>query len=109
MPAIQFNRDEMAQWYAQRHLSTDPGIRMVYYLPAGSPEREIRFLEVNELLAVREGDPLEPIDFGVDIGGEDAHTLMVLDVTPAQWDNIRNHTLSLPHGWSLDGAIPFRR
>ena len=34
---------------------------------------------------------MQPIDFGVDIGGEDAHTLMVLDVTPAQWENIRDH------------------
>ncbi len=109
MPAIQFNRDEMARWYAQRHLRTDPGIRTLYYLPAGAPEREIRFLEVNDLLAVREDDPMQPIDFGVDIGGEDAHTLMVLDVTPAQWENIRDHRLSLPDGWSLDGAVSFSR
>jgi len=109
MPATQFNKDEMARWYAKRHLTTDPGIQTVYYLPAGAPEREIRFLEVNDLLAVREDDPLEPIDFGVDIGGVDAHTLMVLDVTPAQWDRIRDRRLSLPDGWSLDGAISFPR
>ena len=29
------SKDEIARWYARRHLSTDPGIRAVYYwLPA---------------------------------------------------------------------------
>jgi hypothetical protein len=109
MSVAQFNREEMARWYAGRHLNTDPGIRTVYYLPAGSPEREIRFLEVNELMAVRENDPLEPIDFGVDVGSADSHRLLVLDVTPTQWDRIRVKGLPLPDGWSLDHAIPFSR
>jgi hypothetical protein len=109
MPAIQFDRDEMAGWYARRHLTTDPAIRVLYYLPAGAPEREIRFLEVNDQLAVREDDPMEPIDFGVDIDGADPHSLTVLDVTPAQWEKIHNGILSLPNGWSLDGAVTFSR
>ncbi len=109
MPIAQSNIDELARCYAKRHLATDPGIQTVYYLPDGAPEREIRFLEVNELLAIRQDDPLEPIDFGVGIGGADAHTLMVLDVTPAQWEKIRDRRLSLPGGWSLDGAIAFSR
>ena len=75
MPENHFNRDEAARWYANRHLKTDPGIREVYYLPRGSPEREIRLLEVNDLMADRQEDPLEAIDFGVDIDGTNAHTL----------------------------------
>ena len=39
------------------------------------------FVEIDDLMAVRENDPLEPIDFGVDVGGTDSHTLLVLDVT----------------------------
>jgi hypothetical protein len=99
----------MARWYADRHLNTDPGIQTVYYLPAGAPEREIRFLEINDLMAVRENDPLEPIDFGVGIGGLDSHSLLVLDVTPAQWAKIRQGCLQLPKDWSLDGAVSFSR
>ena len=53
MSIAQFNREEMARSYAGRHLKTDPGIRTVYYLPAGAPEREVRFLEINDLMAVR--------------------------------------------------------
>ncbi|MGA2621174.1 MAG: hypothetical protein ABSF26_26415 [Thermoguttaceae bacterium] len=109
MSVAQFNREEMARWYADRHLNTDPGIRTVYYLPAGAPDREIRFLEINDLMAVRENDPLEPIDFGVDIGGAESHTLLVLDVTPAQWDRIHAGALPLPDGWSLDNALSFSR
>ncbi len=106
MPEIQFNRDEMAHWYASRHLKTDPGIRAVYYLPADAPEREIRFIEINDLIADRDKDPLEPIDFGVDIGAAEGHTLKVLDVTPAQWERINKKELELPKGWSLTDARP---
>jgi hypothetical protein len=109
MSENQFNRDSMARWYADRHLKTDPGIRKVYYLPAGAADREIRFIEINELIADRKNDPLEPIDFGVDIGGAEGHTLMVLDVTPTQWEKISQKELQLPNGWSLDGATPFSR
>lgn len=104
-----FNRDEMARWYAKRHLKTDPGIRVIYYLPVGAPEREIRFVEINEAIASRDDDPIEPIDFGVDTDGESAHRLMILDVTPAQWEKIGKDQLQLPRGWSLSNAIPFLR
>ena len=100
--AASFDRDGLATWYASRHLKSDPGIRAVYYLPAAAPAREVRLLEVNELIAPV-GSP-EPLDFGVDVGGTDPHTLYILDVTPAQWDDIRAGRLALPPGWSLDAA-----
>jgi hypothetical protein len=105
MPNVLFDRDSLARWYAEQHLQTDPGIRSVYYLPESAPEREIRFVEVNELIASRNDEALEPIDFGVDVGAATAHKLMVLDVTPQQWDAIRASSLPLPDGWSLEGAI----
>lgn len=107
MPVTQFSRDAMARWYAKQHLKTDPGIRAVYYLPCNASDREIRFLEINELIADRNDDALEPIDFGVDTGMESEHKLLVLDVTPSQWDRIKNSLLALPPGWSLDDATPF--
>jgi hypothetical protein len=97
-----FDRDRMAARYAKRHRETDAGVVEIYYLPTNAPEREIRFLEVNRLIA--ETTPLEPIDFGVDVGGHDAHTLYVLDVTPEQWEAIRRRELDLPPGWSLEGS-----
>jgi hypothetical protein len=94
----------MARWYAKQHLKTDPGVRSVYYLPTNAPDREIRFVEINELVADRRDDTLEPVDFGVDTGMESEHKLFVLDVTPSQWDRINDSSLALPWSWSLDNA-----
>ncbi len=106
---IEFRRDDWANTYAQRHLITDPGIQSVHYLPEAAPDREIRLIEVNDLMMARDDDLFEPIDFGVDTGSEDAHTLMVLDVTPAQWEKILLNPALLPNGWSLEGQKSFER
>lgn len=95
-----FDRDAMALSYARRHFETDKGVERIYHLPTNAPPREIRFLEVNRLIA--ETAPPEPIDFGVDIDGANAHTLYVLDVTPSQWEAIRKNEMHLPDGWVLD-------
>jgi hypothetical protein len=47
MAKAPFDRDAMAKWYANQHLRTDPGVRKIYYLRKGAPDREIRFAEVN--------------------------------------------------------------
>lgn len=107
MPATAFDRNSMARWYAEQHLKTDPGITEVYYLADASGEREIRFVEVNHLMGDRTDDILEPIDFGVDLGSDNAHQLLVLDVTPRQWQRMRAEALKLPQGWSLKNAVRF--
>jgi hypothetical protein len=103
-----FNRDSWARWYAERHYKTDIGVDQVFYLPTNAPDREIRLLEINKMIS--EMNPLEPIDFGVDIGGVDAHTLFVLDVTPDQWEAINRKEICLPNGWTLLGmqTVPKR-
>ncbi|MFO0946733.1 MAG: hypothetical protein U1D30_12430 [Planctomycetota bacterium] len=107
MPATQFDRNALVEWYAREHLKTDPGILAVHFLPAGADEREIRLIEVNQLMGERTDDSLEPIDFGVDSGTETAHRLLVLDVTPDQWRRITSQQLRLPSNWSLKGSIEF--
>lgn len=97
-----FDRDGLARWYARRHFETDGGVVQIYHLPKNAPPQEIRLLEVNRLIS--ESTSPQPIDFGVDIGGLNSHTLYVLDVTPAQWDAIQERHLPLPQGWSLDGS-----
>lgn len=96
-----FDRDYLAFQYARRHLKTDSGVDRIFYLPTEAPDREIRLLEVNHLIA--ETTPLEAIDFGVDTGSAESHVLTVLDVTPDQWKAINSEMLSLPHGWTLEG------
>ena len=99
---IAFDRDTLAAWYARRHMDIDEGVVKILHLPTNAGPREIRFLEVNQMIP--ETTP-EPIDFGVNIGGEDAHVLNVLDVTPSQWEGIREGTVLLPPDWSLDGSL----
>ena len=108
MLATQFDRDSMARWYATEHLKTDPGIEAVYFLPKNADEREIRFVEINNLIGDRNDEVLEAIDFGVDTGMDTAHKLFVLDVTPEQWARIRTQELNLPGNWSLENAIHYR-
>jgi|SRR6056297_3471806 len=105
MAVANFNRDSLAHWYAQEHLKTDPGIRKVVDLPTNADEREIRFIEINELMAERTSEILEPIDFGVDMDSENAHQLWVLDVTPNQWDRIEAGELTLPESWCLENKV----
>lgn len=105
MPAIQFDAQSMARWYAEEHRKTDPGVVAVYYLPKNAGEREVRLLEVNNLIGERNDRALEPIDFGIDRGMDTEHTLVILDVTPQQWKRIEAEELSLPGDWSLDGKI----
>jgi hypothetical protein len=107
MQAVEFDRNAMAGWYAREHLKTDPGVREIYYLPNDAPEREIRFVEVNDLIAEQTDDALEPVDFGVDRGTGSEHALLVLDVTPSQWERIEKRALALPAGWSLEAAVRY--
>ena len=97
----------MADWYAKEHIKTDPGIAAVYYLPTNADEREIRFIEVNNLIGDRTDVALEPIDFGIDRGLETEHKLTILDVTPEQWKRIKTGELGLPGNWSLADAVPY--
>lgn len=107
MPAIEFDARTLASWYAREHLKTDPGVDSVYYLPTGAGPREIRLIEVNQLINTRLEEIAEPIDFGIDSGMESAHTLFILDVSPEQWRQIEQANLRLPQGWSLAGALCF--
>ncbi len=109
MIATEFYPLSWASSYAKRHLQTDPGICGVYYLPDGASEREIRLVEVNEIAAIRDEGALEPIEFGVDQQGNDAHTVKILDVSPDQWARIGQGQLALPNGWSLLNVLPFNR
>jgi len=106
MSTTQFDRDSMARWYAKEHLKTDPGIQTIHYLPTGAGDCEIRFIEINTL---RTDDALEPIDFGIDMGSDNAHKLYVLDVTEDQWTRLQSGELVLPTGWSLEGGVAYTK
>jgi len=101
-----FDRDELALHYANLHFDVDEGVREIYHLPQGAPPREIRLLEVNSLVAEIQNP--EPIDFGVHTG-PDRHVLIVLDVTPHQWELLEQGRKPMPAGWTLKGKKLLKR
>tara|TARA_A100001391_G_C5065908_1_gene277162 strand:+ start:455 stop:793 length:339 start_codon:yes stop_codon:yes gene_type:complete len=109
MTTTTIERDRLAKWYAQQHYRTDPGVVEVFYLPANSGEREIRLVEVNELIGERCVERLSAVDFGVDFGTENQHSLWVADVTPKQLPKVQNGEIELPDGWSWDNSIRIKR
>jgi hypothetical protein len=92
------DRELIVEWVARRHLSVDPGLSEVHFLPEGAPADEIRLVEVNEMSAgALEGD-LRPIDFGLDVAN--AHfRLVVVDADREQLERARRDPSSLPDGW----------
>ncbi len=52
-------------------------------------------------------DLLESISFGSDRETENAHQLIVLDVTPEEWSDIQNGKIPLPQNWFLEDAKRF--
>jgi hypothetical protein len=100
------NRDQVAAWIAKKHLAVDPGITDILYLPGNSPEREIRLVEANSLLAALPDEDVTPVDFGLNVEGLN-FSLLVVDVTPDQWKRIMESKSELPPSWTLDGSQHF--
>ena len=102
------NRDQIAEWVADRHMGADGGIHHVWFLPSGSPEDEIRLLEVSERFT-GEAAKIEPIDFGLDVDGA-KYKLLVADVSEEQLGKIKADPVkSLPKDWKIDGALIWGR
>jgi len=108
MSTAVYNRDSLAEFYAHQHLNTDVAVKKVVYLPQNSPEREIRFIEVNDLMSERGPRELVPIDFGIDMGQSSFHSLLVVDVTLEERDAIEKGILGIPYEWSLEENREFK-
>lgn len=99
-----FDIDSQARHYAKTHYRSDAGVQEIYYLPSETPDRTIRFIEVNNLMAEMRDDCLEPFELTADRGSHTEHHISILDVTPAQWDRINARQITLPEGWALGAA-----
>jgi len=99
-PDPQEGPEPFARWLVQRHLSTDPSIQRVVYLPTGAPNDEIRFLEINRFLQPFDDDVIEPLDFSPD-SDDLPFRVFVADITSDQWERIQQNPCTLPPGWQL--------
>lgn len=99
------DRDLAARWVAIRHLVSAAELTDVYYLPHAAPGGEIRLLEVNDLVG---GQGVEPLDFSFDLAGLDFQ-LFVAEIGAAEHKRLRSEGITLPDGWSVEGAWHWTR
>ena len=91
-------------WVARRHYESNRNIQEIYYLPKGSPDDEIRLLEVdNSLISQEFSGSVKPIIMGVVFHGS-LFQVCVVDINRDQLERVKNGSLSLPEGWSLEGS-----
>lgn len=102
------DREQIAEWVAQRHMGADGGIHQVWFLHAGAPADEIRLLEVSERFTGGAAK-IEPIDFGLDVDGA-KYKLLVADVSGEQLEKIKaDPAQALPSDWKFDDALVWGR
>jgi hypothetical protein len=99
--------EDVAAWVAKQHFVSDGSVREVWYLPQGAPPKEIRLLELNDLLA-GPSSQTEAIDFGLEVEGAQFR-LMIADITSEQLEEIKRDPSRLPPGWSLEESRIWRR
>jgi hypothetical protein len=94
-----------AIWLARQHLGIDSHIQEVIYLPAGAPENEIRLVEINSKLYLDPADDaIVPVEMTPAVSGL-PYKVRVADITPEQWDKVKQHANMLPLGWSLADSV----
>jgi hypothetical protein len=107
-PQRGMSKEDFARWIAQQHFDIDKGISRILYLPMAAPDKEVRLVEVNELASIPESAPLEAVDFRPDIDGID-YSLFVVDVTPQQFERLKNGDIPPPTGWRLEKSVDLPR
>lgn len=102
-------KEEVAQRLADLHYYLEEGMKGIYRIRRVQPEKEcspdepVKLLEVNEFtvpagvipLAFRPR-PSEGIDYPT----------IIVDVTPAEFEQIRSQQMSLPEGWIVGEELP---
>jgi len=101
-------RAAFAEWLAREHLGFDKRLTLAVYLPGGAPEDEVRLLEVNTGLYPEPGNPITPIETTPAVT-DLPFRVLVADVTPEEWNQIKTDSGLLPAGWSLEGNRIFQR
>jgi hypothetical protein len=105
------NRDEEAKELARRHYAVEIGLKDIFVLrdtavativrggeTAAGNDETIKLLEVNEN-TVPSG--VVPIEFGPAPASGIHFSSVIVEVTPEEFQRIRNQELPLPNGWEI--------
>lgn len=101
-------KDEEAQKLAEFHYQAEPGITEIYRLVGTAevealPDEPMKFLIVN-----RETIPAGVMPLGFpSVPGDRIHfPSIIVEITPAEYEEVRAGTLALPHGWTVGELVP---
>ncbi len=101
-------KGEVANALAQAHYTVEPGIRVIARIleqdnrDEEAPGNPIKLLEANEDTTA---EGIIPIFFPPDAASGVSYPSVVIEVTPAEYEEIRQRQLSLPNGWRLGEEI----
>ena len=95
-------KSETAEILAKAHLQVEPNLRHVFVLEPmneEAPDEPITLLEVVEGTIER---GIEPIAFTADPARGIQYPSVIVEVSPREYDEIRNNRLDISsHGWTL--------
>ena len=99
-------REQAAQDLAEAHYSMDRSVRQIYRLVGDhedAPQEPLKLLEVN---ADTLPAGIVPVALGAIPSQGIAFPVVVVEITPTEFEQLERGELPLPHGWRRDGALP---
>lgn len=101
------SKDEETIELAKRHYAVEVGVKDIFILrdtvAAASGSQTINLLEVNEN-TIPAG--ISPIQFSPAPASGIHFSSVIVEVTPAEFEQIQNRELTLPNVWEIGDRIP---
>ena len=102
------DKNEEARTMAETHYAVDTGITQIFRI-TGSAEAELRPDEPIKLLEVNEctiPSGVMPLHFAASPARGRYFPLVVIEVTPDEFQQIQTRNLPLPDGWQVGELLP---
>ncbi len=101
-------KEEVTRMLAEKHYAVEAGITHIFRLRGEaavemSPAEPIKLLEVN---ADTIPSGVMPLYFGPALASGISYPSVIIEVTPAEFQQIQTHELDLPEGWALGEELP---
>jgi hypothetical protein len=104
---VRKNKSETARNLAKAHFANEPNLRHVHLiepLNEEDPRDPIKLLEVVEGTIER---GIEPIAFPANPGRGIDYPVLIIEISPKEYDDIRNNMAALKsHGWTMGSELP---
>lgn len=94
-------KDQTAQFLADAHFRLDQGVSRVFRVLESDEKddhKPLKLLEVNEMTSEA---GIMPIAMPADPGRGIDYFVVVIEVSPGEFERLNRGELQLPHGWTL--------